>query len=128
MQKKKACGACTATCWPKTRPCCKCPPSSVSAPKTWDRILGAWCSIWKMPAAAERQPFVPQAPRMGEADAAWLAVASSSDQINRARPCLVAVALRHAHIDGQVRPAREVRDVLEHKAAAPILLRQSIDA
>src|SRR5262249_15952416 len=34
-----------ATCGPKTRLCCKCPPNSVSTRRTWDRTSGASCSI-----------------------------------------------------------------------------------
>jgi len=30
---ERACGACMAMCWLKTRPCCKCAPSSVSTPR-----------------------------------------------------------------------------------------------
>src|SRR5262249_42483045 len=47
---------------------------------------------------------------------------SSSDQINRARPGLVAVALRHAHIDRKIGAARERHDVIDDEAPAPILL------
>src|SRR5262249_48924839 len=47
---------------------------------------------------------------------------SSSDQINRARPGLVAVALRHAHIARKIGAARERHDVIDDEAPAPILL------
>src|SRR5262249_18906144 len=47
---------------------------------------------------------------------------SSSDQINRARPGLVAVALGHAHIDRKIGAARERHDAIDDEAPAPILL------
>jgi hypothetical protein len=34
---KRVCGACMATCWRKTRPCCKCARNSASASRTWVR-------------------------------------------------------------------------------------------
>src|SRR5262249_3487150 len=55
-------------------------------------------------------------------------VASSGDEINRARPGLVAVALRDAHIDRKVGAARKRHDVIDGEAPAPVLLRQTIDA
>src|SRR5260370_30539289 len=36
-----------AMCWPKTPPCCKCAPNSVSTRRTWDRTSSASCSISK---------------------------------------------------------------------------------
>src|SRR5262245_47447864 len=53
---------------------------------------------------------------------------SSSDEINRARPGLMAVALRDAHIDRKVSAARKHRDVIDGEAPAPVLLGQTIDA
>jgi hypothetical protein len=41
---------------------------------------------------------------------------------------LVAVALRHAHIDRNVGAARERHDVVDGEAPAPVLLGQTIDA
>src|SRR6266446_10125407 len=46
-----------ATCWSKTRPCCKCALNSVSTRRTWDRTSGASCSISKISAAGERRTF-----------------------------------------------------------------------
>src|SRR5262249_56744290 len=40
------------TCWSKTRPCCKCAPSSASTRRTWARTSGALCSISEMSAAS----------------------------------------------------------------------------
>src|SRR5262249_59315746 len=53
---------------------------------------------------------------------------ASGDEINRTRPSLVAVALRHAHIDRKVGAARERHDVIDGEAPAPVLLGQTIDA
>src|SRR5215470_18588353 len=36
-----------AMCWPKTPPCCKCAPNSVSTRRTWDPTSSASCSISK---------------------------------------------------------------------------------
>src|SRR5215831_5710010 len=53
---------------------------------------------------------------------------ASSDEINRTRPGLMAVALRHAHIDRKVGAARERYDMIDGKPPAPVLLGQTIDA
>src|SRR5262249_18978845 len=53
---------------------------------------------------------------------------ASIDEIDRTRPGLMAVALRHAHIDRKVGAARERHDVIDGQAPAPILLGQTIDA
>jgi hypothetical protein len=52
----------------------------------------------------------------------------STDQINRTRPGLMAVALRHAHIDRKIGAARERHDMIDGEAPAPVLLGQTIDA
>jgi len=52
LDEKTVCGACMGTCWSKTRPCCKCAPSSVSTRRTWARTSGALCSISEMSAAS----------------------------------------------------------------------------
>jgi hypothetical protein len=44
-RKKRACGAYTATCWPRTPPCCKCAPSSASARRTLGPTCSESCSI-----------------------------------------------------------------------------------
>src|SRR5215831_17588501 len=53
---------------------------------------------------------------------------ASSDEINRTRPGLMAVALRHAHIDRKVGAARKRYDMIDGEAPAPVLLGQTIDA
>src|SRR5262249_54203742 len=53
---------------------------------------------------------------------------ASGDEINRARPGLMAVALRHAHIDRKVGAAWERHAAIDGKAPAPVLLGQAIDA
>src|SRR5262245_38866201 len=55
-------------------------------------------------------------------------VASSGDEIKRARPGPAAVALRHAHIDRKVGAARKRHDVIDGEAPAPVLLERTIDA
>src|SRR5262245_43468102 len=53
---------------------------------------------------------------------------SSSDEINRTRPSLMAVALGDAHIDRKVGAARKRHDVIDGEAPAPVLLGQAIEA
>src|SRR5262249_50410894 len=53
---------------------------------------------------------------------------ASGDEINRARPGLMAVALRNAHIDRKVGAARERHDAIDGNAPAPVLLGQAIAA
>src|SRR5262249_50944676 len=45
-----------------------------------------------------------------------------------ARPGLIAVGLRHAHIDRKIRPSREADRVSERDASGPFLFRQAVDA
>src|SRR5262249_59846080 len=67
-------------------------------------------------------------PRIAGTNVAQAMQPASGDEINRARPGLVAVALRHAHIDRKVGAARERHDLLDGQAPAPVLLGQTIDA
>src|SRR5262245_65966153 len=67
-------------------------------------------------------------PRIAGTNVAQAMQPASGDEINRARPGLVAVALRHAHIDRKVSAARERHDVIDRQAPAPILLGPTIDA
>src|SRR5215510_7011344 len=67
-------------------------------------------------------------PRIAGTNVAQAMQPASGDEINRARPGLVAVALRHAHIDRKVSAARERHDVIDGEASAPVLLGQTIDA
>src|SRR5215469_15499121 len=53
---------------------------------------------------------------------------ASSNEIDRTRPGLMAVALRHAHIDRKVGATRKRHDVIDGETPAPVLLRQTIDA
>src|SRR6516162_6907576 len=53
MQKQSACGASTLMCWPKTRPCCKCARSLVSAKRTWVPNSAALCLILRTSRANE---------------------------------------------------------------------------
>src|SRR5262249_11176598 len=53
---------------------------------------------------------------------------ASSDEINRTRPCLMAVALRHAHVARKAGPARKRHGVIDRETPTPVLLRQTIDA
>src|SRR6516165_7577618 len=53
---------------------------------------------------------------------------ASGDEIDRTRPGLMAVALRHAHIDRKVGAARERYNMIDGKAPAPVPLGQTIDA
>src|SRR5262249_44652408 len=50
------------------------------------------------------------------------------DQINRARPGLMAVRLGHAHVDRQAGAARKGDRVFDHEPPAPVGFRQTIDA
>src|SRR6516165_3933247 len=57
-----------------------------------------------------------------------LAQRPSRDQIDRARPGLVEVALRHPQIDRKVGAARKRHEVIDDKAPTPIFFGQPIDA
>src|SRR5262249_36471683 len=73
-------------------------------------------------------PSRPSQPCIADTNVAQLISPSSSDEINRARPGLAAVALRHAHIDRKIGAARQRHDVVDGEAPAPVLLEQTIDA
>src|SRR5579864_4442959 len=53
---------------------------------------------------------------------------SSVDQVDRARPGLMAVGLGHAHVDRQIGAAREGDAVVEGQSPAPVAFGQTIDA
>src|SRR5689334_10659936 len=61
-----------AMCWPKTPPCCKCAPNSVSTRRTWDRTSSASCSISKhrRPAIVSLLAPLPNADRQRRRSAA----------------------------------------------------------
>src|SRR5262245_39307201 len=67
-------------------------------------------------------------PRIAGTNMAQAMQPASGDEIDRARPGLIAVRLRHAHIDRKVGAARERHDVIDGEAPAPVLLGQTIDA
>src|SRR5262249_10377111 len=67
-------------------------------------------------------------PRARGANMAQTMRPASSDEINRTRPGLMAVALRHAHIDRKVGAARKRHGVIDRETPTPVLLRQTIDA
>src|SRR5262249_12892836 len=50
------------------------------------------------------------------------------DEVNGARQGLIAVRLRHAHIDRKVRPSRKAYRVDERDVSGPVVLRQAVDA
>src|SRR5262245_49238427 len=72
-----------------------------------------------------RSSSPPRIPDTKVAQAMW---PSSSDEVDRTRPGLMGVALRHAHIDRKVGATRERRDVIDGESPAPVLLGQTIDA
>src|SRR5262249_60989961 len=61
----------------------------------------------------------PPPPRIPDTNMAQTMRLASSNEIDRTRPGLMAVALRHAHIDRKVGAARKRYDMIDGKAPAP---------
>src|SRR5262249_61412568 len=61
---------------------------------------------------------------MSPCDRSSLTVETLLDEVNGARPGLIAVRLRHAHIDRKVRPSRKAYRVDERDVSGPVVLRQ----
>ena len=73
------------------------------------------------------EPRLLRSAQRDEAISATALETLSSDQINRAGPCLVAVGLGDADIDRQIRAAAVRHRMLQRDMPAPVGLGQAID-
>src|SRR5262249_48342124 len=85
---------------------------------------GAGHCRWEMKMSIRSSPQRSMRP----CDRSGLTVETLLDEVNGARPGLIAVRLRHAHIDRKVRPSRKAYRVDERDVSGPVVLRQAVDA